>query len=110
MAQGLKHIEQFLVESKTKEALEGLQEWTRVQYPEKLDEATLQLSRYHMVKNQFGKGLLTLQEHMAEIMKLNSGILLLIEDCKAHLERSSAGSGGSIEGGKAALNEYHSYT
>ncbi len=107
MANGLTHIGSLLVESKTKEALERLQEYVRTAYPEKLNEVALQLSRYHMAVEVFGKGFVTMAEHQAALMQINSGILALLDECKQQADTATPGAAPT---GRAALNEYHTYT
>jgi len=101
--QALQEIGRLLVESKPDQALEKLRVWARVHLPEKVIDIELQLSRVNMIMQTFTKGLMTMPDYQANILQINSGILLLLEECK---KETNQGNTNSLP----TLHEYHAYT
>lgn len=101
--QALQEIGRLLVESKPDQALEKLRVWAKVHLPDKVTDIELQLSRINMAMQTFTKGLMTMPDYQANVLQINNGILLLLEECKAE---SAQGASRSL----ATLHEYHAYT
>jgi len=101
--QALQEIGRLLVEGKPDQALEKLRVWARVHLPEKVSDIELQLSRINMTMQTFTKGLMTMPDYQANVLQINNGILLLLEECKAE---STQGTASSLP----TLHEYHAYT
>lgn len=102
--QTLQEIGRLLVESKPQQALEALLQWVNTHLPDKAIEVQLQLSRVNLVSQDFAKGLITVSEYQTNLVQINNGILLLLEECKKESELAQPNKEQNN------LHEYHAYT
>lgn len=101
--QELQQVGQLLVASKPLEALTLLLQWAKKNLPEMAGNVELQQSRVNLTIDTFSKGLMSTPDYQTELLKINNGILYLLEECKKSIPSDTSKTG-------TALHEYHAYT
>lgn len=101
--QTLIEIGRLLIEGKHQLALEKFRDWAKANMPDKLTDVELQLSRVNLNIQTFAKGLMTMAEYQANMLQVNNGVFLLLEECK---QEQNKGKTSSLP----TLHEYHAYT
>lgn len=104
----LQEVSQLLIAAEPKKALEALRSWAEKYLPEKLGDINLQLSRVNLSARMFTKGMVTMADYQANLININNGVLVLLEECRQAAEATVA-SGPAGEP-RQALQTYHAYT
>ncbi len=106
--QSLDDIRGLITESKTKLALEALQQWAESHLPEQRNTVDLLLARFHQNAQAFVVGTVSMEDYQVEVTRINQGVLTLIDAFRA--PAPAPGATAAAPAPRPALHEYHAHT